>query len=1217
MMRSTLKKTLALILCLVMCLALFPAAAFAEETVTFDLEDPFINKQEAEASILEIDAAAGDPSEIIDSGTCGQESGVIIWTLYDSGKLVIAYQSGYREMENYASQEAPWYSYRNDITSVSIGEGVSTVGQNAFYDCSKIQNVELPSSLVIIRTNAFRGCSALTSISLPVSLTGISSSAFYGCTALTDVYYGGTESQKNARVSSGGWVTGGNNPLFNATWHYFESEEPVVIASGTCGMQWSYINWTLYDDGALIITNQSGHGEMQNYGGTNNAPWAMYKNNIATVSIGEGVCTVGAYAFSNCKNITNVELPNSLVAIRNDAFRGCCALTSIVIPTAVYSIGIDAFQDCSSLESIILSDSLEYLADNVFKNCSSLDSLTIPMSVTSVGSAVFSGCGALTSITIPESVTSIGDNAFSDCISLETAEIGSGVTSIGSAAFSGCSALTSITIPDSVTNIGNSAFSGCSALTSATLSNNITSIGEQFFYNCSSLVSTTIPANLTSIGHAAFSGCSALTSITIPESVKNIGDSAFYGCRAFAEITIPNSVTSIGSKAFYGCDGLSSVMIPASVTKIGDAAFSGCREMAAIHVTDGNTSYCSVDGVLFTADMSTLVSFPGGWQGAYTVPDGVTRIAYSACGRCSGLTFVTVPDSVAALGSSLLTALGEVFLDCSGLTSAVIGSGVKTINGETFRNCSALASVTITNCVKDIGGYAFNGCNSLTDVYYGGTRAQWNAVSIDGGNEPLYYATIHCTDDEPSFYTVSYDANGGTGAPEAQTKTSGEDLILSSTVPARADSSAGSYAVVFNANGGSVNPSSAEAERTTRYSFQSWNTAVNGSGSSYAPGGVYTTDEAVTLYAQWQNTTITAAITLPTPSRDGYVFMGWATSSTAAMGMTGSYTPEGNIILYAVWEESQTCTHPENQIVTDPAVPATCAHTGLTEGSHCGACGEVIVAQTVVPKLPHTPGEPVGAVEPTETEDGYSGDIYCTVCNTLLEQGHVIYAHNKEENDIVWEADTILSAMTIVGGTEEDPVVITVNGTVMLTGTVTISSGYVEIVSGSGQRGMLIARGQSFASNDGLLSFGGTGLSIYGVDLKNETSGLNLAGVRGLNDRGNSLTLEDVEIRDFPWCAVYSNRMTATIDNCVVDNCDYGLNYLSSSSVVRNTVIRNCSDYGIHSTMTVIGCTITGNEIGICYGGSITDSTVQGNTTDVEGSTLTLNGAVTIGLVDM
>lgn len=156
----------------------------------------------------------------------------------------------------------------------------------------------------------------------------------------------------------------------------------------------------------------------------------------------------------------------------------------------------------------------------------------------------------------------------------------------------------------------------------------------------------------------------------------------------------------------------------------------------------------------------------------------------------------------------------------------------------------------------------------------------------------------------PAEYTITYHANGGENAPANQKKTPGTALQLSASLPTRQDKALESYTVTLDANGGSVSPKTLSAARTESFTFREWNTAANGSGTSYAPGASYTAEADATLYAQWDSSTKTAAVTLPIPTREGYAFKGWAASGSAASGVTGSYTPAGNVMLYAVWEEA-------------------------------------------------------------------------------------------------------------------------------------------------------------------------------------------------------------------------------------------------------------------------------------------------------------------------
>ncbi|MCD8357797.1 MAG: leucine-rich repeat domain-containing protein [Oscillospiraceae bacterium] len=208
------------------------------------------------------------------------------------------------------------------------------------------------------------------------------------------------------------------------------------VESGTCGTN---LTWTLdTDTGVLTI---SGTGAMENYLRTD-APWYRRRESVTTVVIGNGVTSIGNYAFYDCYNLTRVSIPDSVTGIAVSAFYHCIGLTSITIPDSVTSIGWSAFSGCSGLTSV-----------------------TIGNSVTGIGDRAFSGCSSLTSVTIGNSVTTIGVSAFCECSRLTSVTIGNSVTTICSYAFSGCTGLTSVSIPDSVTSIGDYAFYHCTGLT--------------------------------------------------------------------------------------------------------------------------------------------------------------------------------------------------------------------------------------------------------------------------------------------------------------------------------------------------------------------------------------------------------------------------------------------------------------------------------------------------------------------------------------------------------------------------------------------------------------------------------------------------------------------------------------------------------------------------------------------------------------------------------
>ena len=248
----------------------------------------------------------------------------------------------------------------------------------------------------------------------------------------------------------------------------------------------------------------------------------------------------------------------------------------------------------------------------------------------------------------------------------------------------------------------------------------VTSQNSSYPYWSTSITTANIPSSVeynsvaysvTSIGEEAFFKCSSLTSIEIPNGVTSIGEKAFYQCSGLTgDLIIPNSVTSIGEKAFLGCRGLTSMTIPNSVTSIGEKAFYQCSGLTAIDVAADNPNYCAEEGVLFSKDKTTLVAYPGGKQGAYSIPNSVTSIGSYAFYDCSGLTGnLIIPNSVTSIGN-------DAFNGCRGLTSVTIPNSVTSIGEKAFYDCRGLTSVTIPNSVTSIGSSAFYNCRGLTSV---------------------------------------------------------------------------------------------------------------------------------------------------------------------------------------------------------------------------------------------------------------------------------------------------------------------------------------------------------------------------------------------------------------------------------------------------------------------------------------------------------------------
>ncbi len=593
------------------------------------------------------------------TGTCGTN---VTWTL-DGGTLTI---SGTGDMANY-TYTTPWYFQRASITTVVISDGVTSIGDCAFIDCTDLRSITIPSGVTSIGESAFMWCSSLSSITIPSSVTSIGDYAFDGCSSLSSI-----------TIPSG--VTSIGNDTFNG-------------CTGLTGM--------IIPDGVTVIAECAFNG----------------CSSLRSITIPDSVTSIGTYAFEGCINLSSITIPSSVTSIGLDAFY------NIASTTVIYYEGTeDEFKNITN--NSLPSATIKYKSTG--GNCGA-NGDNVKWSYYDNGTLIISGTGAMkdyavkqeepwrdkindiTNITISDGVTNIGDNAFNDFSKLSSITIPNSVTNIGESAFGGCSNLASITIPDSVTSIGDWAFYNCSSLSSITIPASVMSIGEGVFAYCSSLTSITYSGNIISMGRRAYLGCSSLSSITLQDGITSIWDNAFNGCRSLTSITIPNSVTSIGDAAFKDCSGLTSINIPTSVTSIGDAAFQDCRGLTSITIPSGVTS---INDHIFQ-DCSGLTSI--------TLPNSITSIGEGAFSYCSGLSSITIPSSVTSIAEF-------AFAYCNGLTSITIPGNVTSIGESAFTCCVNLNSITIPVSVKRIDAYAFSGIPDDAVIYYEGNDVQFNAI---------------------------------------------------------------------------------------------------------------------------------------------------------------------------------------------------------------------------------------------------------------------------------------------------------------------------------------------------------------------------------------------------------------------------------------------------------------------------------------------------------
>ena len=554
----------------------------------------------------------------IKNGECGAVGANVTWTLNtETGVLEISGTGAMKDFKSFA--ETPWVDYSSVITSVSVGNGVTAVGNHAFSDCMELTNLRIEdgsetleftdcseehmpfadcpldtvylgrnisydsnyspfkdkrnlvsltigNQVTVIGDYAFDGCWNLALVTIPNNVTIIGESAFYLCRMTSVTIGNGVTSIGNDAFSYSGlksvtlYATNPpeiQNSFVESGVYVYVPAESIALYKAADGWKNLNIRYKIDGIGYDILSSDERTAEVINggYSGDVVIPETMEYEGITY-----RVTAIGDDAFYYCTGLTSVTIPESITAIGDGAFDRCTDLTSVTIPENVTSIGDDAFFGCEGLTSV-----------------------TIPKSVTAIGNGVFDRCTGLTSVTIPESITAIGDGAFAECANLTSLTIGGGVTSIGRGAFEGCSGLTLVTIPESVTTIDEAAFYGCSNLErfdgkfaadyGRCLIVNDTL--KAFALNCG-VAEYTIPEDVTTISAGTFRGCSSLTSITIPESVTAIGHYTFFGCSGLTSLTIGSGVTTIGNVPFYGCK-LTSITAynPTPIDDISTFAFLG------------------------------------------------------------------------------------------------------------------------------------------------------------------------------------------------------------------------------------------------------------------------------------------------------------------------------------------------------------------------------------------------------------------------------------------------------------------------------------------------------------------------------------------------------------------------------------------------------------------------------------------------------------------
>ncbi len=474
--------------------------------------------------------------------------------------------------------------------------------------------------------------------------------------------------------------------------------------AGIGGDNWEY-------DPAIKTLYISGNGPMDNFDGATNAPWDKYRPEVVAIVVREGVTSIGDFAFVECPQLVTMDIPVSVTSVGNYATSGSNNLADVYYGGTEgqwHEVGIADGNDPLLNANIHFTGSDGTACVTFNPNGGAVTPqyyfVGLDGKVGTLPTPVREGYTFDGWFTAADGGTQITTNTvFTQNTTVYAHWTGetSGVTWRYDEATKTLYIEGSGEMEDYASSAHMPWVQYVSEIRSVNIKNGVTSIGVYAFSNCTSLTSVTIPSSVTRIGKGAFLACSSLPNVSIPEGVTSLEKYVFMDCTSLASVNIPDSVTKIDEDAFCDCSSLASVTIPNNVTSIGNEAFIRCTSLTSV-----------------------------------TIPSSVTSIGYHAFHSCTNLTSVTIPNSVTSIGYS-------AFEDCTSLTSVTIPASVTSIDGSTFSSCTSLTSVTIPVSVIRFGNFAFSSCTKLTDVYYNGTETQWNAITINTGNEPLLNARIH------------------------------------------------------------------------------------------------------------------------------------------------------------------------------------------------------------------------------------------------------------------------------------------------------------------------------------------------------------------------------------------------------------------------------------------------------------------------------------------
>ena len=958
----------------------------------------------------------------------------LTWKLYADGTLTI---SGTGAMKDYNAADNLSPAYMNsNVKKVVIEDGVTSIGELAFYKCISLTNITIPDSVTCIEYAAFHGCSSLSSITIPNSVTSIGIYAFVVCSSLTSITipdgvtsigYGAfsdCSSLKTISLSCKSFLKksdfGEQADLVSYTNQHLLTKTAAKAA--TCSEDGNKEYWTCEHCGKYFLSDDTNPETAKAVEQSETVIPALNHKNATTRGAVKPTETEPGYSGDRyCPDCDTVfEKGYTYWNEDNLTWKLDADGTLTISGTGAMKNYKDGDQspvfNNSNVKKVVIEDGVTSIGNYAF-SYTGLKSITIPDSVTSIGNYAFSYTD-LKSITIPDRVTSIGNYAFAYCKNLPSITIPDGVTSIGYGAFYHCTSLTSITIPDRVTSIGFSAFSGCKNLTSITIPDSIISIGHTAFYNCSSLTSITIPDSVISIGDAAFKYCSNLKTISL--SCKSTLKRSDFGDKAdlvsYASHTLKKTAakaktcTEDGNKEYWTCEHckkyflsddanpetakaveLSETVVPAShkLTKV-EAKAATCTE-------NGNKEYwtCEHCGKYFLSDDTNPETATAVEQSETILPalnhknaiiQNVSEPTETAPGYSGDL---YCPDC------DTVVEKGYTYWEEDNLTWKLYADGTLNISGKgamkdynsddnpspASQKKDSVKKVVIEDGVTSIGATAFYCCNSLTSITIPDSVTSigdsafsgcWDLTSI---TIPDSVTTIG----ESAFYGCS--------------------SLTSITIPDGVTSIGyGAFSSCRSLTSITI-PDSVTSIGNSSFSNCWYLTSIT-IPNSVTSIGTYAFSNC------WYLTSITIPDSVTSIGKSAFYKCSSLTTISLSCKSTlkkSDFGDKANLVSYT---NQHTLTKTE-------AKAATCTEDGNKEYWTCEHCKKYFLSddtnpetataveqsETIIPALKHKNAIIQNATEPTETEPGYSGDRYCPDCDKVLEKGYTYWI----EDNLTWK----------------------------------------------------------------------------------------------------------------------------------------------------------------------------------------------------------------------